>query len=168
MKYLKDILAEKAPHMIDFEFVSRTDLITKKKKDGGTYDVYEYNFLNSAVLHTENIFPKTHDKVLTWAVKGDICRAELDGTYVNWSILPRGEAVLDLPHPTPTQAKKAGQAIQEMDLAGRTRDISIVLQAFTKSWIEGGVAQTPEQADSLARAQFVLHQKSVYHFLFNS
>ncbi len=135
-KYLNEILAEQGSP-IDFTFVARSELLTKKKKDGGTYQAYEYTFLNGGTVHKENIFPKTHDLVLTKAVKDDVCRASLNGQWVNWEILPRGEAVLSMPNPSNYQAAKSEKAVASVDREQKEKSIAICLQGFAQAYITG-------------------------------
>ena len=41
------------------------------------------------------------------------------------------------------------------------KNISITLQAFTKSWIESGMAKTPEEACNLAKQTYQIHIEDV-------
>lgn len=47
----------------------------------------------------------------------------------------------------------------------RARQMSIILQAFTKSWIEGGIAKTPEDACKLAMETYLIHRVDVARLL---
>lgn len=153
-KYLKDILAEQGSP-IDFEFVGRSELIEKRKKDGGTYEVYEYTFLANGKPHTENIWPKTHDYVLQKAVKGDICRAALEGQYVNWSILPRGEEVLAMPNPTTTQSIRRERAVVKEDIAGVAHDWKLGIAGVYQARLAAGMETTEARKKAIEDAKWI-------------
>lgn len=148
-KYLKEILAEHNAPM-DMEFVNRSELLKKEKRGGGTYECYEYNFLVDGNLHQEKIFPTSHprgaDKILAQAQKGDICRAQLNAKgFVDWSILPRGEAVLQVPHPPVTKAIQMERQVVKEDRKTLAHDwklgIAGLLQAHLISGKEVGEAR---------------------------
>lgn len=150
-KYLKDILVEKKTP-IDFEFVTRSELLTKQKRDGGTYQIYEYSFLTrvDSQLHKENIFPEAHDAVLCRAVKGDLCRAELEkGKWVKWSILPRGEAALDIPTPPVSRQNSAERAVTASDKAQKERETRISLAGLMQAHICAGKTNQEALAEAL-------------------
>lgn len=59
-----------------------------------------------------------------------------------------------------TQVRKERQQEAVQDEHKR-REVSICLQAFTKSWIESGIAKTPDEAVDLAKKTYLLHMLDV-------
>ncbi len=160
MPYLSETLKQTGP--LDFVFISRSELVTKKKKAGGTYDTYEYVFKSRAdeKMFNENIHPKTHEIVLHTADFGDICRAELDGKYVNWTVLKGQGDQTPPPKQTNYQQVKAERKFSAIQDA-------TVLSQILHGFIEGGLAsgKTPEEAGRNAILAYEIHQKAVKFIL---
>lgn len=174
-KYLKDRLAElRTP--LDFEFVARSPLLTKEKKGGGTYQVYEYTFLLHGVPDIQNIFPSDHPKgdsaVLAQANKGDMCRAALnDKGYVYWTILPRGEDLLKMDNPKSSAQVKAakdyneGKAKEEIEKQKMWHEqaVSKIVFGYLTSFLEMG--KTMEEAANLAYTSYFTQKKVAENIL---
>lgn len=159
-KYLIDVLKEQGSP-IDFTFISRSPLLNLKKKDGGYYEVYEYTFTVGGKERIERIFPKTHDFVLSKAQLHQVCRAEVDGQYVKWTLIPFGEDALKVPKPASnTQMIKNAGAYNESQDAEQSKWDKIALSKIVHEFMKAGYASgksietCAEDAEKLTKAQF--------------
>ncbi len=118
---------------VDFVFVSRSPEYKKKKKDGTFMDVYDYTFKtrSDGKDHTEMIFAKTHDFVLSKAKLHDICRAEVNPentAFVKWTVLPAGE---DHAQPATNSAMvKSERGYSDGNQEQQVKGVQISLQGF--------------------------------------
>lgn len=126
-----------------------------RDKEGKEYKTYA----NEVEENTLSAY-KPGDEVSVVRVE----KVKQDGTriyFLQWgsvgSVEMKAEPQMKTNTALNTQKKNQDQYEQKQD----ERSVSIILQAFTKSWIEAGKAETPEQADELARRQYRLHVKSV-------
>jgi len=139
MPYLKP---EDVTTPIDFEFLY-AEKVTKKKKDGGSYECYEVHVKtrSDGKPHAYDVFPTTAEFIdretglrLIDAKPMQLVRAYKNGDFVNWKVLPMGEESVNIPSVSNSQQVKAERNLYDYD----AKDRQIMYQAFAKSYIEAG------------------------------
>ena len=162
MPYLIDQLKNLgAP--LDFKFIGRSELLTKPKKDGGTYKQYDYTFKIGDKIVNEGIFEKTHDVVLIKAQEGDMCRASVDksGNFVSWMILPRGDDILKIANPSNYESIKAEKTYEGTLDKQEVKSIQIALQGYAQAFISSGREDMQDNDYVLAQAEVMLRKTMI-------
>lgn len=154
MAYLIDRLKEIGTP-VDFEFVSRSPVYNKKKKDGSFMEVVDYTFKVNGEESTEMIFKKTHELVLSKAQPHQVCRASVspDGKWVNWTLIPFGEDALKMDHPTGTATQKAKKDFVEGARKEEEKWDKIALSKIVHEYMKAGYAAGKSLADCVEDAK---------------
>lgn len=163
--FLSDILKSSGP--IDFEYIARGAPQQATSKAGKPYQFWEYTVRSRSTgqQSVERLFEFDHKK-FAGIVGGQLMRASINAKgFVQWDPAPTGEAALQQPHSNTREVqgeRRYTEAVQNRDEAKELKDISITLQAFTKSWIESGAAKTPEDACRLAAETYKIHMRDAH------
>lgn len=168
---LSDSLATNVPMLVIMH--KRGKSYPNKFKPGEFNYMYIFHdeagkeFAHFATTREEEILklfqPGEKLQVIRKEMQGDSGRYYFNEWTTTEGVEARSAATPQLQGNVAQETAKKHQDRREDD--ERARQTSIILQAFTKSWIEGGVAKTPEQADALARTQYELHKQAVLDFL---
>jgi hypothetical protein len=157
--FLKDEL-KNGP--IDFEYISHTPFQSFSKNDGGTYQAGEITVKarSTGQARKEKIFNVTFYQGFTKRLfTGCLVRAELDGKYVNWTVLPTGEAALDVPTNNSQQVRSERNLEKSSD-AQEEKSIAICLQGFAQAFIIQGMSLEDAMANAV-KARRMLMLKAV-------
>lgn len=161
MAYLTDTLKElsnagKQP-ILDFEFLGSSSFRARERKNGSPYNAGELLLkIRSTGKETkEMVFNQLYfDKLVKTLTPGCLVRATLNARgFVDWSLVPSGEAALDLPKNTNAQEVKTEREFSGSLDTQVIKNNCITLQAVVKSMLEAGrtVEEVKEQAPDLVR-----------------
>lgn len=160
MASLSKIIGNTGPVDLVIDYIgSETDM---QKKGGGSYKAHKIILKSSSTGETfeDKIFPNQID----YYKVGDMVHVDLnDKGYVAFSKVESGE-----PRNNYKEVKKEramAPVNMKIDNEDKAKQTSIILQAFTKSWIEGGIAKTPEDACKLAMDTYLIHRVDVARLL---